>query len=103
MRKVRLTPAASSDIDEIALFTEENWGVPQRRRYLAALDGAFTKLASNPGISAPRDDLGPGVRSFRVGAHVVFSVSDAEALIILRVLHARRDMQAAFRPAGRDG
>ena len=43
----KLTPSSKSDLMEIARFTESQWGVEQRNKYLRKLDGCFRLLAES--------------------------------------------------------
>jgi plasmid stabilization system protein ParE len=55
---------------------------------------AFAELRRFPGLGASRSEIGPGFRSHRVGQHmVIYQPSDTEVLIV-RVLHVRRDFNA---------
>jgi len=48
------------------------------------------------GLGRPRDDLAPGYRSYQVGRHLIVYRQDGEALLIVRVVHMRRDIAALF-------
>jgi len=39
-----------------------------------------------------RDDLRPGIRSIPVGEYVIFYRRDGEDVLVLHVLHGRRDI-----------
>ena len=43
------------------------------------------------------EDLGTGCRSFAAGEYVIVYCVDGEEVLILRVVHGRRDLQALFR------
>jgi toxin ParE1/3/4 len=89
-----LAPGARRDLRDILKFTEQQWGRAQRQAYRKQLDAAFTQLVRFPGLGNLRPGYGPGVRGHRVGQHVViYQPSDTE-LLIVRVLHVRRDHNA---------
>lgn len=55
-------------------------------------------LAGFPYIGRSRDeDFGVGCRSFAVGDYVIVYCVEAEDVLILRVSHGRRDIEALFR------
>jgi len=57
----------------------------------------FFFLATFPYAGRARDeDFGPGSRSFPVGEYVVVSCVDGNDVLILRVVHGRRDLEALF-------
>src|SRR5687768_8691284 len=95
-RRFVLTPEARSDLSDILLYTEQQWGLAQLRSYNAQLKAAFAQVARFPGLGNLRPDFGSGIRGHRVGHHVViYQPSDTEVLI-LRILHVRRDFDAEF-------
>jgi toxin ParE1/3/4 len=65
-------------------------------RLIDALTTRFYLLAAFPHIGRKRDDLRPGLRGFPVGDYVViYRVENADVLI-LHVLHGRRDIARIF-------
>ena len=62
MPSYRITRKAQSDVRQIGLYTEREWGRPQRRRYLAGLEAKFKFLAAHPLLFAERPELTPPVR-----------------------------------------
>ena len=67
----------------------------------AAADGLFDEielvvqlLAAFPEIGRPRDELRPGVRSFRVRRfrHLIFYRRTDDDIVLLRLLHGARDI-----------
>jgi toxin ParE1/3/4 len=51
-------------------------------------------LARHPHIGRRRDDLRPNLRSFPVGDYVIFYQTEGSDVLILHVLHGRRDIAA---------
>ena len=87
-----MTPEAADDLRDVLQYSLEMWGQRQRNTYQALIVRALRDLARFPGLGRTRDELGPGLRSHPVGQHVViYAVSD-EDLIVVRVLHSRRDL-----------
>jgi plasmid stabilization system protein ParE len=52
-------------------------------------------LAAFPEIGRPRDELRPGVRSFRLRRfrHLLFYRLTQDSIVLLRFLHGARDIQ----------
>lgn len=91
------TARAAADLQEIARYTRKTWGIEQARRYREELEIALQKLSLNPNVGRQRDSIAPGVRSFRVAAHIAFYiVQQSDRITILRLLHPSMDVEAAF-------
>jgi plasmid stabilization system protein ParE len=66
-------------------------------KVLADLIGAGTRIAERPLTWRSREDLAPGLRAFRVRSYGLFYRIAGGGPEILRVLHERRDLVAAFK------
>jgi toxin ParE1/3/4 len=98
MGSFALSPAAYLDLEDVDSYTLTTWGEAQRDRYIHALFERFTQVSAMPAMGRERPELAAGVRSLPHDHHVIFyEVLDGRC-VILRVLHQRRDMTAAFRP-----
>lgn len=91
VKPVRLSRAAATDVRGIQRYTLERWGAGQWRRYSDALENLFEQLGDNPTLGPNRDEVRIGLRSFPVGAHVVWYRNGDDILEIVRVLHASMD------------
>jgi toxin ParE1/3/4 len=60
---------------------------------------AFQTLAANPGIGQAVDRYRKGIRCFSVGSYAIFFKATDEQLVIYRVLHGARDLDAVFKRA----
>lgn len=91
----RLAPLAVLDLEDIRSFTIARWSREQWLRYYRDLVEAFARIAEDPRIGRDRSVLGRGLRSLPCGAHLVFwRVSHAGEPVILRIVHARRALEA---------
>jgi toxin ParE1/3/4 len=90
------TARAAADLREIARYTRKTWGIEQARRYREELEIALQKLSLSPNVGRPREAIAPGVRSFRVAAHIAFYVHRNDRITILRLLDPNMDVDAAF-------
>ena len=89
-----LTPRAQRDLRNVLVYTHQQWGQAQRRVYRQRLFDAFAELLTFPELGPARPEYGQGIRSHRVGQHVVIYQPHETELRIVRVLHARRDLDA---------
>ncbi|MCI0566552.1 type II toxin-antitoxin system RelE/ParE family toxin [bacterium] len=77
-------------------YTLQTWGERQARTYILELNAAFKRLAAEPGIGQPCEYIREGYRKHPVRKHVVFYRRNAAGIEIVRVLHARMDVDRAF-------
>ena len=90
MADLRLTEAATRDLDAIFDYGTEHWGVEQAATYVASFADCFALLADFPLIGTARTDVEPGIRSTPHGSHIVYFSSDVRLVVIERVLHKRQ-------------
>jgi toxin ParE1/3/4 len=94
----RVSLRAIADLDEIWDYVATESGSHEiARGLIASISKRFLLLAEQPYAGRNRDrDFGPGSRSFPVREYViVYSVEDRDVLI-LRVVHGRRDLERLF-------
>lgn len=62
-------------------------------RFIKRLRHRCNELAQSPGIGRRRDEIKRGYRSVSEGDYLIFySISDEQTLEIVRVIHAKRDL-----------
>ncbi len=59
-----LRQLAQNDLEEIWLYTMQEWGIAQADKYVRALISRFEWLSENPQIGKRRDDIKSGYYSF---------------------------------------
>jgi len=94
----RLASRAAQDLEDIWFYVASESGSEEiANRLIDSITERFLLLARHPHAGRARsDDLGSGRRSFPVGEYViVYSVRSGDVLI-LRVVHGRRDLAALF-------
>jgi len=92
MREVVKRPRAAADLEEIWLYTYENWGEDQADRYLRRLNDRIMELAGEPERGKPQKAIRTGYYSIRIARHVVFYTFTDKFVGIERVLHSQMDM-----------
>ena len=71
----------------IAVFSRQEWGEAQAKKYVRELQECCALLAVNPGIGR-RATLGRWAgRRMEQGSHVVFYRPDRDGIVVKRVLH----------------
>lgn len=108
--RVRLTDQAEQDLHDIVRWTAQNFGARQAEHYAETITLAIEALSDGPQIlgAKARDEIGSGVstlhvaRNGRKGRHfVVFKISDADVLEVLRLLHDSMEL-ARHMPSAND-
>jgi toxin ParE1/3/4 len=94
----RVAPQADADLDDIWLYVAKRSGsMDVATRLIDAITSRFYLLSNFPYVGRARDeDFGAGSRSARVGEYVIVYCVDGQDVLILRVVHGRRDLEALF-------
>ena len=74
-------------------YTQATWRREQRGRYLARLDACFHLLARESHLGHICDEIRAGYRKYHVGRHLIFYRASSEGLELIRILHARMDIE----------
>lgn len=94
----RVAPRAECDLDDIWYYVaQESGSIKVANRLIDSITNHFTLLAGFPNLGRSRErELGVGCRSFAVGEYVIVYCLKGEDVLILRVVHGRRDLDALF-------
>jgi toxin ParE1/3/4 len=93
----RVAPAAERDLDEIWYYVaKESGSLDIANRLIDTITDRFFLLAGFQHLGRQREEFCFGCRSFAVGEFVIVYVVDAGDVLILRVVHGRRDIAALF-------
>jgi toxin ParE1/3/4 len=102
-RIVEKRPQALRDLSDIAVYlAEENGNDDVAFRFLAAAEASFKHLAVTPEMGVAREYFDPvlaGVRMLRIAGfdnYLIFYRSAETGIEIIRVLHAKRDIDSLF-------
>jgi toxin ParE1/3/4 len=90
---LRLSRLAEDDLRQIGRYTQREWGIRQRNRYLSGLDRRLREIANNPGIGRPRNEIKAGLRSILYGSHIILYFVSGEAVLVARVLHKNMEIE----------
>jgi toxin ParE1/3/4 len=88
-------PRALSDLTEIWDYIADD-SEARADSFVATIDAKFQTLAKQPGIGRLRNELTAGLRSLPVGQYVIFYLSLADGVEIIRVMHGARDIVTIF-------
>ena len=89
--KVTVSPAARSDLIEIAIYIAQD--NPDRAlSFVDELEAKCFKLGQQPGLGTRRQELADGLRVAPHGRYLIFYREHTEGLRIERVMHSARDI-----------
>ena len=94
----RVAQRAEADLDDIWLYVaKESSSIEIANRVIDTITDRFLTLASFPFMGRSREeDFGPGYRSLPVGEYVILYCVENEEVLVLRVVHGRRQLEALF-------
>ena len=96
MSRYELAASAAADLLDILRYTKQKWGQPQVQRYREELELAMQRLSLAPELGRKRDTIATGLLSSTVAQHVAFYIRRKDRIVIVRILHPRRNVDEAF-------
>ena len=96
MSRIRFTNSAENDLLELWLnIAEENQVAADES--LEVIQAAVLLLATQPEMGRARPELADKLRSIPTRTpYIIFYVADEEGLLVIRVLHHARDIDAGY-------
>lgn len=96
MSRIGFTNSAEADLLELWLtIAEENLVAADES--LDSIETTVSLLSTQPEMGRARPELAEGLRSFPTRTHyIIFYLPDAEGLMVVRVLHHARDINADY-------
>ena len=96
--RIRLSPQARADLDDIWFyFASESGGEERATRVVAAITDKFALFARFPFIGKSFESAKrPNIRSFPVSNYLIFYSTHSSEIRILRIIHTSRDAWAAI-------
>lgn len=95
MPRVRKSALAENDLIDIWLHTYRKWGEVPTDRYLDQLDEGIRQLARYPELGCDCQYVRVDCRGLRVARHVIYYTASSDSILIVRVLHKRRDVSTS--------
>lgn len=94
----RLAPRAEADLDDIWYYVAtESGSLETANRLIDTITERFVALASFPFLGRSRnEDIGLGYRRLAVGEYVIVYCIENEDVLVLRVVHGRRELERLF-------
>ena len=92
----KISQEANRDIENIWLYTYENWSLEQADRYFNLIMDEIEYLAKNPEAGKDHDHVRKGYFRSKVKSHFIFYKIDQknEEIEIIRILHQRMNIES---------
>jgi len=95
LKPLGYAPLALADLKAIGRYIAAD--NPNRATsFIAELRVKAAQAAERPRSFPQRDDVSPGLRAARHGSYLILFRDLADQIRVVRVLHAARDLKAAF-------
>ena len=93
--KYKITKLASQDLENIWLYTFENWSNEQADRYLNLIIDEIEYVAQKPDSGFDFSSVRKGYYRSRIKSHFIFYRIDHknDVVEIIRILHQRMDIE----------
>ena len=87
MPQFKVSAKAKQDLFDVGIYTQNKFGIKQRRVYLNDIADKFSLLAKKPDIGIDRVNLRNGYYSILIHKHIIFYKKYNYGIRIIRVLH----------------
>lgn len=95
MKRFHLSPLAKTDLADIRHHIRQDKPSAAERQ-IASFFKTFQTLARNAELGQRSPEFGPDIRTFSVGAYVIFYRPFTKGVEIVRVVSGYRDLDALF-------
>jgi len=91
----KISKKALEDIENIWLYTFENWSQEQADRYINLIFDEIEYLSLNPSVGKDFNHVRKNYRYSKVKSHLIFfkKIQEDTDIEIIRVLHERMDIE----------
>lgn len=93
--KYRISREANLDLENIWLYTSENWSREQADRYINLIIEEIEYLAENPQAGQNSDYIRKGYYRSQIKSHFIFYKNNPKInkIEVIRILHKRMDIE----------
>ena len=97
MLKPEVTARAMKDLEDILIYSHQNWGEKKADSYVGnILTKINNDLMNNQELGSSCHDIRYDYKKIAVDLHVIFYKIRAKRIYIVRVLHNKRDYKKAL-------
>lgn len=87
-----LSPMAEADLEQIWIYTAQEWSAEQAESYTNDIIDAFEGIATGKKVGRPVS-VREGYLKILVGRHAIFFQTRANVIAIIRILHQSMDVE----------
>ncbi len=91
--KYKISKKAYEDIENIWLYTFENWSQEQADRYFQLIFDEIEYMSENPHLGIDCSHIRKGYKRSKVKSHYIFYRIITNQIEIIRILHQRMDVE----------
>ena len=95
--RYRVSADAERDLDEIFLYWATRTSLNVADRLIENITDRFWLIGEHPDAGRLAEEMGPGVRCFPAGKHLIYYRKTRRTLDILHVFHGARDQERILR------
>lgn len=92
MNSYKLLPKAERDLEDIWLYTAQEWGAEQAMTYVDELNASFQNLNEHIKFSRLKTEFTPPVYICRCNHHLIVYLENDDYIAVVRVLHEKMDI-----------
>lgn len=89
----QLSKLAEIDLENIWIYTFENWSIKQADKYINQIIKQIEKVCSNPEIGKSISEIKSKHRMRKINSHLIIYKIEDEILKIDRILHEKMDIE----------
>lgn len=94
MAKVILRQEAIDDLNDIWVYTIDEWTEKQADKYYSAIEFACTQIGKNPELGKEYNGINKNLLGLRTGKHIIFyQVISKDRIEVVRILHERMELK----------
>lgn len=90
-KPLRISNPAKNDLQHIAEYTFQEWGLVQKKVYLDLIKKSFNTLSNVGNIGKKRDEIEMGLYSYGIKKHTIYFRETEQEFVVLRILHSHMD------------
>ena len=90
-KSVQVRPRALNDLENIYIYSRNQWGKARADSYLIEINRAFEALANNDKLGRDYSRVKTDLFIYHIGSHVIFYTPTPTGILVIRVLHKSMD------------
>lgn len=94
LKEYRLSPRAQQDLEEIWLYTFQQWSPTQADNYVSEILSACKGLAAGEKVGITAEFIRKGYWKYFSGPHTIYYKLSEPYLDVIRILHQSREVEA---------